>query len=73
MKPNTCYCGCHTGEPPRLGTHTCPAGGCICLECLTFAVNEGGETVCSRTPEYHEGRSGWEYFTPEDTPGLAAL
>ena len=60
-----CNCGCHGDDPVPATTKDPATDNAICWDCLTFAVNEGGETICSRDPAYKVGVDGWEYvFSP---------
>lgn len=63
-----CYCGCHN-QAAVTGTHVDPDTlNPVCRGCLTFALDEDLEVVCSRSPMYEEGRAGWEYHDVSDAP-----
>lgn len=65
-----CYCGCHGDEPRAAETVDPDTWNPVCWECLTYAVNKDGETVCCRQEEYEEGRMDWAYVSHRPEPRL---
>ena len=60
MSDRECYCGCQ--ETPAAAKTIDPhTNNPIYWECLTYVVNEGGETICSRSPKYQTSRADRTY------------
>ena len=66
----SCYCGCHEDAPRSAETTDPDTQNPICWDCLTFAVDEDGETICCRQEEYEEGRPDWAYISHRPEPTL---